>query len=125
MQNWFYFIFSFKNPYDKYSFELSERRLCTLPYETLGANGILLCAAVIFNHQVHLLITLSKSLIAFSKYLFTFSKYLNAFSKGLNAFSKCHLTYSFWCFPQAKWHLTFSNSSLLTHLDVFRKQNGI
>ncbi|MEH2337485.1 hypothetical protein [Nostoc sp.] len=125
MQNLFDFIFLFKNPYDKYYFELSERRLCTLPYGTLGANGILLCAAMIFNRQVYLLITLSKSLIALSKCLFTFSKYLNAFSKGLNAFSKCHLTYSFWCFPQAKWYLTFSNPSLLTHFGVFRKQNGI
>jgi hypothetical protein len=51
-----------------------------------------------------LLITLSKSLIALSKSLFTFSKHLNAFSK--EAFA-------------------FSNSSLLTHLSVFRKSKKL
>ena len=62
--------------------------------------GRKLCATLIFNPYVYLLITLSKRLIALSKNLFTFSKYLNAFSK--EAFA-------------------FSNPSLLTHLSVFRK----
>ncbi|QFS44752.1 hypothetical protein GXM_02227 [Nostoc sphaeroides CCNUC1] len=63
------------------------------PTRRQGRTGCKLCATVIFNRQVYLLIALSKS-------LFTFSKYLNAFSK--EAFA-------------------FSNPSLLTHFSVFRK----
>ena len=38
---------------------------------------------------------------------------------------KSQFAYSFWCFPQAKGHLTYSNPSLLTHFGVFRKQNEL
>jgi hypothetical protein len=33
--------------------------------------------------------------------------------------------FSFWCFPQAKEALTFSNPSLLSHFGVFRKQKKL
>ncbi|QFS44751.1 hypothetical protein GXM_02226 [Nostoc sphaeroides CCNUC1] len=36
-------------------------------------------------------------------------------SKRSFCFLKPQFAYSFQCFPQAKWHLTFSNPSLLTH----------
>ncbi|MDF5708864.1 MAG: hypothetical protein PUP90_14670 [Nostoc sp. S4] len=35
------------------------------------------------------------------------------------------MTYSFWCFPQAKSAFTFSNPSLLDDFGVFRKQNQL
>ncbi|WP_375506786.1 hypothetical protein, partial [uncultured Nostoc sp.] len=58
-----------------------------VPFST----GRKLCATVIFNPYVYLLITLSKSLIALSKSLFTLSKHLNAFSKEAFAFSNSSL----------------------------------
>jgi hypothetical protein len=36
-------------------------------------------------------------------------------------FLKPQFTFSFWCFPQVKSALTFSNPSLLSHFGVFRK----
>ena len=38
---------------------------------------------------------------------------------------KPQFAYSFWCFPQVKWTLTYSNPSLLTHFGVFCKQNEL
>jgi hypothetical protein len=35
---------------------------------------------------------------------------------------KPQFAFSFWCFPQAKSPLTYSNPSLLSHLGIFRKQ---
>ncbi len=38
-------------------------------------------------------------------------------------FLKPQFAFSFWCFPQVKLAITFSNPSLLSHFSVFRKRN--
>ena len=40
-------------------------------------------------------------------------------------FLKPQFAFSFWCFPQAKGALTYSNPSLLSHFGVFRKQKEL
>jgi hypothetical protein len=46
-------------------------------------------------------------------------------SKSSFDFLKPQFAFSFWCFPQVKQALTFSNSNLLSHFGVFRKQKQL
>jgi hypothetical protein len=49
------------------------------------------------------------------------------FSASKSSFDllKPQFAFSFWCFPQVKAALTYSNPSLLFHFGVFRKQKQL